>query len=125
MPQQGGGAESEISSGWGKNLTTVGLPIGTIEYMSPEQVRHSPADHRSDVFSLGSVLYEMLAGKRAFRGETQAETMTAILNVDPPPLAEANQKVPAAFERIVRHCLEKRPEDRFQSARDLVFNLEV
>jgi serine/threonine protein kinase len=92
--------------------------------MSPEQVRRSPVDHRSDIFSFGSVLYEMLAGKRAFLGGTEAETMTAILNQDPPPLTEANGKVPVALERIVRHCLEKRPEDRFQSARDLVFDLE-
>ncbi len=105
-------------------LTDEGKVLGSLGYMSPEQVRRSPADHRSDVFSFGSVLYEMLAGKRAFRGETQAETMSAILNVDPAPLAEANDRVPAPFERIVRHCLEKRPEDRFQSMRDLLFDLE-
>ena len=99
--------------------------LGTVGYMSPEQVRRSPVDHRSDIFSFGSVLYEMLAGSRPFRGETEAETMTAILNQDPPPLAEATGKVPVALERIVRHCLEKRPEDRFQSARDLVFDLEA
>ena len=105
-------------------LTDAGKVLGTVGYMSPEQVRRSPVDHRSDIFSFGSVLYEMLAGKRAFRGGTQVETMTAILNVDPPPLAETNGKVPMPFERIVRHCLEKRPDDRFQSVRDLVFDLE-
>ena len=83
--------------------------LGTVGYMSPEQVRRSPVDHRSDIFSFGSVLYEMLAGSRPFRGGTEAETMTAILNQDPPPLTEATGKVPVALERIMRHCLEKRP----------------
>ena len=105
-------------------LSDAGKVLGTVGYMSPEQVRRSPVDHRSDIFSFGSVLYEMLAGKRAFVGGSEAETMAAILNVDPPLLAEANGKVPRAFERLVRHCLEKRPDDRFQSARDLVFDLE-
>jgi hypothetical protein len=105
-------------------LTEAGVVLGTVGYMSPEQVRRSPADHRSDIFSLGSVIYEMLAGTRAFRGETHAETMTAILNAEPPALVEANASVPLAFDRIVRHCLEKQPQDRFQSARDLVFDLE-
>jgi Tol biopolymer transport system component len=105
-------------------LTGEGKVLGTVGYMSPEQIRRSPVDHRSDIFSFGSVLYEMLAGQRAFRGETPAETMTAILKMDPPPLAEANGKIPVTFERIVRHCLEKRPDDRFQSALDLVFDLE-
>jgi len=99
--------------------------LGTVGYMSPEQVRRSPADHRSDIFSFGSVLYEMLSGSRPFRGGTEPETMTAILNQDPPPLPEATGKVPVALERIMRHCVEKRPEDRFQSTRDLVFNLEA
>ena len=98
--------------------------LGTVGYMSPEQVRRSPADHRSDIFSFGGVLYEMLAGRRPFQGGTEAETMTAILNQDPPPI-EANGKVPVALERIMRHCVEKRPEDRFQSVRDLVFGLEA
>jgi Tol biopolymer transport system component len=99
--------------------------LGTVGYMSPEQVRRSPADHRSDIFSFGLVLYEMLSGSRPFRGGTEAETMTAILNQDPPPLTGATDKVPVALERVLRHCLEKRPEDRFQSTRDLVFNLEA
>jgi Tol biopolymer transport system component len=99
--------------------------LGTVGYMSPEQVRRSPVDHRSDIFSFGSVLYEMLAGNRPFRGGTEPETMTAILNQDPPPLTEATGKVPVTLERIGSHCLEKRPEDRFQSTRDLVFDLEA
>jgi eukaryotic-like serine/threonine-protein kinase len=98
--------------------------LGTVGYMSPEQVRRAPADHRSDIFSFGSILYEMLAGQSAFRGETEADTMAAILNADPPPLGERDIRVPPAGERLVRHCLEKRPEDRFQSTRDLVFDLE-
>ncbi len=106
-------------------LTDAGQVLGSAGYMSPEQVRGSPVDHRSDIFSFGSVLYEMLSGRRAFRGDTRAETMTAILKADPAPLAEVNGRVPLPFERIVRHCLEKRPEDRFQSARDLAFALEA
>jgi eukaryotic-like serine/threonine-protein kinase len=98
--------------------------LGTVGYMSPEQVRRSPADHRSDIFSFGSVLYELLAGRRPFQGGTEAETMTAILNQDPPPLIAVNGRVSSVLERIVRHCLEKRPEDRFQSARDVAFALE-
>ena len=98
--------------------------LGTVGYMSPEQVRRSPADHRSDIFSFGSVLYEMLAGGRPFQGGTEAETMTAILNQDPPPLDSVEGRVSSTLERTVRHCLEKRPEDRFQSARDVAFALE-
>jgi Tol biopolymer transport system component len=98
--------------------------LGTVGYMSPEQVRRSPADHRSDIFSFGSVLYELLAGRRPFQGGIEAETMTAILNQDPPPLTAVDGRVSSALERIVRHCLEKRPEDRFQSARDVAFALE-
>jgi Tol biopolymer transport system component len=99
--------------------------LGTVGYMSPEQIRRSPADHRSDIFSFGLVLFEMLSGNRAFRGGSEAETMTAILNQDPPPLPEPTGEVFVALERIMRHCVEKRPQDRFQSTRDLVFNLEA
>ncbi len=99
--------------------------LGTVGYLSPEQVRRSPADHRSDIFSFGSVLCEMLSGSRPFRGGTDPEIMTAILNQEPPPLTEAAGTVPLSLERIVKHCLEKRPEDRFQSARDIAFALEA
>jgi len=116
----------------GKTLTTpadgvtgAGVVLGTVGYMAPEQVRGLPADHRSDVFALGCVLYEMLAGSRAFAGETGAETMTAILKEDPPPLAVGPRRTPPALDRIVRRCLEKRPEERFQSARDLAFALDT
>ncbi len=101
-----------------------GTVLGTVGYMSPEQVRGKPADARSDLFSFGAILYEMLSGKRAFHGESPAETMSAIVKEEPPELTETNRSVPPALERIVRHCLEKNPSERFQSARDIVFDLE-
>ncbi len=104
--------------------TDAGKVLGTVGYMSPEQVRAKPVDHRSDIFSFGSVLYEMLSGKRAFRGASAVETMNAILKEDPPDLTETNRSLPAALERIIGHCLEKNPEERFQSARDIAFDLE-
>jgi eukaryotic-like serine/threonine-protein kinase len=104
--------------------TEPGVVMGTVGYMSPEQVRGQTADHRSDLFSFGAILYEMLSGRRAFRGETSVETMSAILKEDPPELTETNRSVPPAMERIVRHCLEKNPAERFQSARDVAFNLQ-
>jgi WD40 repeat protein len=105
--------------------TAPGTVMGTIGYMSPEQVRGREADHRTDIFSFGAVLYEMLSGRRAFRGDSAADTMTAILKEEPPDLSETNHSTPAALERLVRHCLEKNPEDRFQSARDLAYDLEA
>jgi eukaryotic-like serine/threonine-protein kinase len=105
--------------------TEPGQIMGTAGYMSPEQVRGKPADHRSDIFSFGSILYEMLSGQRAFRGETPADTMSAILKEEPAELSEAARNVPPALERMVRHCLEKNPAQRFQSAGDLAFNLEA
>ena len=104
--------------------TEPGIVLGTLGYMSPEQVRGRPADVRSDIFTLGAILYEMLAGKRAFRGDSAADTMSAILREDPPDLSPTNQNISPALERIVRHCLEKSLEQRFQSARDLAFDLE-
>jgi Tol biopolymer transport system component len=97
--------------------------MGTAGYMAPEQVRGDVADHRADIFAFGAVLYEMLAGRRAFERPTGAETMTAILREDAQPLTSVRDSVPPALERVVEHCLEKRPEDRFQSARDLAFAL--
>ena len=105
--------------------TEPGTIMGTVGYMSPEQVRGKPADARSDIFSLGSVLYEMLSGERAFLGDSAAETMAAIAQKDPPSLSESSGRFPPHVERILRHCLEKRPEDRFDTAHDLVFALET
>src|SRR5579864_500138 len=103
----------------------VGSVLGTVGYMSPEQVRGKPADARSDLFAFGAVLYEMISGKRAFHGETAADTMSAILHSEPPELTQTNRSVPPALERIVRHCLEKNPEERFHSAHDLAFDLDT
>jgi serine/threonine protein kinase/Tol biopolymer transport system component len=105
--------------------TSPGTVIGTVGYMSPEQVRGQAVDHRSDIFSLGTVLYEMLAGEHPFRSTSPADTMSVILREDPPDLAAANPNVTPGLERVVRHCLEKSPEQRFQHARDLAFHLEM
>ncbi len=105
--------------------TEPGVVLGTLGYMSPEQVRGRPADARSDIFSFGAILYEMLSGKRAFHGDSAADTMSAILKEDPPDLSVTNQNVSPALDRIVRHSLEKNPDLRFQTARDLAFNLEA
>ncbi|MEA2599608.1 MAG: eukaryotic-like serine/threonine-protein kinase [Acidobacteriota bacterium] len=104
--------------------TEPGKVMGTVGYMSPEQVRGIPADPRSDIFSFGAVLYEMLMGERAFHYPTAAETMTAILKEDPPRLTEIARLLPPGLDRLLRHCLEKEPHQRFQSARDLAFALE-
>jgi eukaryotic-like serine/threonine-protein kinase len=105
--------------------TDPGKVMGTVGYMSPEQVKGRAVDHRSDIFSFGAILYEMLSGRRAFHGESAAETMSAILKEDPPDLAETNQGISPALERLVNHCLEKSPEERFHSASDLAFALEA
>src|SRR5580704_6139411 len=105
--------------------TDAGTVMGTVGYMSPEQVRGKPADPRSDIFAFGAILYEMLSGKRAFHGDSSADTMSAILKEEPADLSETNRNVSPALERIVRHCLEKNPAERFQSARDVAFNLEA
>jgi len=105
--------------------TNPGVVMGTVGYMSPEQVRGLPVDHRSDIFSFGAILYEMLSGRRAFHGQSAADTMSAILKEDPPDLSETNKSVSPAVERLVNHCLEKDPEARFHSARDLAFALEA
>src|SRR5438132_3631766 len=119
------GSGTETDTPTLKVMTDPGTVIGTVEYMSPEQVRGRPVDHRSDIFSFGAVLYEMLSGKRAFRGESPVDTMSAILKEDPPELSTTDSSVAPGFGRVIRHCLEKNPEERFQSARDLAFNLET
>ena len=111
-----------------EDLTTVtksGVIVGTVAYMSPEQLRAKAVDHRSDIFSVGAILYEMLTGQRAFRGETEVDTITAVLQENPPEINLEQSAVPASFQQIVRHCLEKEPENRFQSARDLAFALDT
>ena len=105
--------------------TEPGVVLGTLGYMSPEQVRGRPADVRSDIFSFGAILYEMLSGRRAFQGDTAADTMSAILREDPPDLSATNQNVSPGLDRVVRHCLEKNPEQRFHSAHDIAFALET
>ena len=106
-------------------VTEPGLVMGTVGYMAPEQVRGKPADQRSDIFSFGAILYEMISGKRAFHGETPADTMSAILKEEVPELSETARNVPPGLERIVQHCLEKNPAQRFHSAGDLAFALEA
>ncbi len=106
-------------------LTEPGLVMGTVGYMSPEQVRGAPTDHRSDLFSLGAILYEMLSGQRAFKRDTAAETMTAILKEEPPELAGTNPAIAPGLDRIVHRCIEKEPAQRFQSASDLGFAIEA
>ncbi len=106
------------------HATEAGAVMGTAGYMSPEQVRGTSVDPRSDLFSFGAIFYEMLSGKRAFHRDTAADTMSAILKEDPPDFSETNRNVSPALERIVQHCLEKNPESRFHSASDLAFDLE-
>ena len=105
-------------------VTDAGTVLGTVGYMAPEQVRGHAVDIRADLFAFGAVLYEMLTGRRAFRRDTAAETMTAILHEDPPEFSTVNARVPPALERIVRHCLEKNLSERFQTARDVAFAIE-
>ena len=105
--------------------TAVGTVMGTVGYMSPEQVRGQPLDHRTDIFSFGAVFYEMVTGRRAFQGDSHVETMNAILKEDPPEFAEINPNLPGSLDRIVRRCLEKQPADRFHSAHDLAISLEA
>jgi serine/threonine protein kinase/tetratricopeptide (TPR) repeat protein len=105
--------------------TSPGSVIGTVAYMAPEQIHGQAADHRSDIFALGCMLYEMLTGTRPFAGKTSAATAAAILKDDPQPLSERISNLPPGLDAVVSHCLEKRREDRFQSARDLSFALQA
>ena len=116
-----------VASGTSTELagaTEPGMVLGTVGYMAPEQVRAQTVDHRADIFSLGTLIYEMLSGRRAFQGDTTADTMTAILKETPPELAEGGRAVPPALDRVVSRCLEKNPARRFQSASDLAFALQ-
>jgi serine/threonine protein kinase len=107
------------------NATEPGVVMGTAGYMSPEQVRGQPTDHRADIFAFGAIVYEMLTGKRAFQKPTSAETMSAILNEDPPGISQIAPSIPLALQRVAHRCLEKNQEQRFQSASDLAFALEA
>src|SRR5213596_3025536 len=122
---QAEGSQSQTDIPTRRVDTGPGVVMGTVGYMSPEQVRGQAVDHRSDIFSFGAILYEMLSGRRAFHGESAADTMSAILKEDPPDLSNTNQNISPALERLVNHCLEKNPEARFHSARDLGFALEA
>jgi hypothetical protein len=122
-PDRGGGDEETKSLV--AQRTEPGLVLGTTAYMSPEQVRGSRIDHRSDIFAFGAVLYEMLTGWLAFAKPTAAETMTAILNEDPPALSQSGKNISPGMQRVTQRCLEKQPERRFQSASDLAFALEA
>ena len=120
--------QAEAQSGPQTNMPTAtepGVVMGTLGYMSPEQVKGKSADQRSDLFAFGAILYEMLSGIRAFHRDSAAETMSAILREEPPDLSATNKTVQPGLERIVRHCLEKNPEERFHSARDVAFDLEA
>ena len=119
---EGSGPQTNLPTAAG---TEPGMVMGTLGYMSPEQIKGKPADARSDLFSFGAIFYEMLSGKRAFHADSAGETMAAILKEDPPDLSVTNQTIAPGLERIVRHCLEKNPEQRFHSAHDLAFDIEA
>ena len=105
-------------------LTTAGNIVGTIQYMSPEQIEGKEADARSDIFALGAALYEMASGKRPFEGKSQISLASAILEKDPEPITTVNRQLPASFERLLKTCLNKNPEERFQSAQDVKLELK-
>ncbi len=115
--------DDETSAPTESKHTEPGAVVGTVAYMSPEQVRGLPVDDRSDIFSFGTILYELLSGKKAFKGDSASETMAAIMRDEPPELSESGRSVPPSLDHIVKHCLEKSREDRFQSAKDIVFAL--
>ncbi len=116
-------SEEQTSAPTGSGHTEPGTVMGTMGYMSPEQVRGLPVDHRSDIFSFGTILYEMLSGRKAFKRDTASDTMAAILRDEPPELTQSGRNISPALDHIVRHCLEKDRENRFQTAKDVAFNL--
>lgn len=121
-PEKSGDQVSMLQTGAPESQP--GMVLGTMGYMSPEQVRGQPSDHRSDIFTFGTILYEMLSGNRAFHGGTAADTISAILHKDPPEITGGQSSLSPAANRIIRHCLEKNPNERFQSMRDIAFDLE-
>ncbi|MCM3878447.1 MAG: serine/threonine-protein kinase [Thermoanaerobaculia bacterium] len=114
-------AGDETSAPTESKHTEPGVVVGTVAYMSPEQVRGLPVDHRSDIFSFGAILYELLSGRKAFRRDTAADTMSAILKEEPPELSEPGRNISPALDQVVKHCLEKERTNRFQSAQDIAF----
>ena len=118
-------AEDDTKSPTMARATDPGTLLGTVGYMAPEQVRGLPADARSDIFAFGCVLFEMVTGRRAFKGDSAIETMNAILKEEPPEADLSSGRIPPDLDRLVRHCLEKNPAERFQSARDLAFDLDA
>ena len=106
-------------------ITRAGAILGTLYYMAPEQVEGKETDERSDIFSFGVVFYEMITGQRPFTGDTQAAVLASVLKEPPPPMSQWQPAVPRQLERVVRKCLEKKPDDRWQSARDLKPMLEM
>jgi len=119
-----GTAETSHSSSQPTLETNAGVVLGTVGYMSPEQIRNSPVDYRSDIFSFGAILLEMFSGKQAFTGRTTFDIASSILRDEPTESVEIQATIPIGIQRIVRHCLEKNPEKRYQSTYDLAFDLE-
>ena len=116
-------AQEQTSAPTESGHTEAGTVMGTMGYMSPEQVRGLPVDHRSDIFSFGTILYEMLSGKKAFKRNTASDTIAAILKEEPPELTQSGRNISPALDHIVKHCLEKDRDNRFQTAKDIAFNL--
>jgi TolB-like protein/Flp pilus assembly protein TadD len=115
--------QTNAPTGTGGGHTEPGTVMGTMGYMSPEQVRGLPVDPRTDIFSFGAILYELLSGKKAFKRDTASDTIAAILKEEPPELTQSGRNVSPALDHIVRHCLEKDRENRFQTAKDVAFAL--
>jgi len=119
----GGPLNAEAATLTEKN--DAGTVLGTLGYMPPEQVRGLATDQRADIFALGAILYEMLSDKKAFRGDTTADTIEAMLNRDSTPLRDINPSVPPGFDKLIQRCLEENPNERFHSVRDVAFALEA
>ena len=115
--------DEQTNAPTGSGHTAPGTVMGTVGYMSPEQVRGLPVDHRSDIFSFGAILYELLSGRKAFKKDTASDTMASIMRDEPAELSQSGRAIPVALDHIVRHCLEKDRDSRFQSARDIAFAL--
>src|SRR5580765_2757523 len=122
LVSDGSGSPSRVDTAY---ATEAGVIVGTMQYMAPEQVKGQPVDHRADLYAFGAVLYEMVSGNSPFRRPSGAESMSAVLNDTPPPLDDVRQGTSPLVSRVAEHCLEKSPDQRFQSARDLIFALDA